>query len=188
MSSDPQASRWSADEQRWAGWMALAHGGDQGAYQRLLGELANAIETYIRVRFGALDSLEDCVQESLLAIHKARHTYDPSRPFRPWLFTIVRHKTIDVLRQGRELGGARRVEMLDVGSDPQELQRRLDGVKVLESLAPDHREAIALTHYAGCTSAEAAAWLGISEAALKARLRRGLLSIRRALEAEGLPT
>ena len=188
MQPDPQASRWSADEQRWAAWMALAHGGDHEAYQHLLVELANAIETYIRVRFGSIDSLEDCVQECLLAIHKARHTYDPGRPFRPWLFTIVRHKTIDVLRQARQLGGARRVELLDAGSDPQELQRRLDGVKVLEGLAPDHREAIALTQYAGCTTAEAAAWLGISEAALKARLRRGLLAIRRALEAEGLPT
>lgn len=168
--------------------MALAHGGDQDAYRRLLVELAHAIETYIRVRFGAIDSLEDCVQECLLAIHKARHTYDPGRPFRPWLFTIVRHKTIDVLRQARQLGGAQRVELLDTGSDPHQLQRRLDGVKVLEGLAPDHREAIALTQYAGCTTAEAAAWLGISEAALKARLRRGLLAIRRALEAEGLPT
>jgi RNA polymerase sigma-70 factor (ECF subfamily) len=188
MQPHPQITRWNADELRWAAWMVLAHRGDQYAYQQLLIELANAIETYIRARFGNIDCLEDCVQECLLAIHKARHTYDPSRPFRPWLFTIVRHKTIDLLRRDREHGDPRHVELLDAGSDPQELQRRLDGVKVLENLAPDHREAIALTQYAGCTTAEAAVQLGITEAALKARLRRGLLAIRRALEAEGLPT
>lgn len=188
MQPHPQITRWNADEQRWAAWMRLAHRGDQDAYQQLLIELADAIETYIRARFGKLDCLEDCVQECLLAIHKARHTYDPSRLFRPWLFTIVRHKTIDLLRRDREHGGPQYVEFHDAGSDPQDLQRRLDGVKVLENLAPDHREAIALTQYAGCTTAEAAVQLGITEAALKARLRRGLLAIRRALEAEGLPT
>ena len=36
-----------------------------------------------------------------MAIHLARHTYDPSRPFRPWMFAIVRHKTIDILRKQR---------------------------------------------------------------------------------------
>lgn len=188
MQADARISRWSADEQRWAAWMAQSHAGDQAAYRRLLDELAQAIEAYIRVRFGALDSLEDCVQECLLAIHKARHTYDPARPFRPWLFTLVRHRTIDVLRQSRAPVHVGDDAALHAASDPQELQRRLDGVKVLENLAPDHREAIALTHYAGCTTAEAAAWLGISEAAVKARLRRGLFAIRKALEAEGLPT
>lgn len=183
-----QPARWNADEQRWAAWMALAHGGDADAYRRLLAELGNAIESYIRARFGAIDSLEDCVQECLLAIHKARHTYDPARPFRPWLFTLVRHRTIDVLRQSRQYRRGGEVCLLEAGSDPQELQRRMDGVKVLENLTSDHREAIALTQYAGCTNAEAADWLGISEAALKARLRRGLLAIRKALEAEGLPT
>lgn len=188
MPADPRASRWSADEQRWAAWMALAHLGDHDAYRKLLGELASAIESYIRVRFGLIDSLEDCVQECLLAIHKARHTYDPARPFRPWMFTLVRHRTIDVLRQNHEHRRGGEVSLLEAGSDPLELQRRLDGVKFLENLDPDHRQAIALTQYAGCTTAEAAIWLGISEAALKARLRRGLLAIRKALEAEGLPT
>ena len=188
MQTSPLEPRWNADEKRWAAWMALAHRGDQGAYTRLLSELGTAIETYIRVRFGALDCLEDCVQECLLAVHRARHTYDSTRAFRPWLFTLVRHRTIDVLRRVRDAAGRSGADAPDVGSDPRELQRRLDGVKVLEGLTPDHREAIALTQYAGYTTAEAAAWLGISESALKARLRRGLLAIRKVLEAEGLPT
>lgn len=180
--------RWSADEQRWSTWMADAQRGDQGAYRSLLDELGRACETYIRVRFGALDVLEDCVQECLLAVHRARHTWDPTRPFRPWFFTLVRHRTIDMLRANTEAGIVRGQSWLEAGSDPSELQRRLDGVKVLEGLAPDHREAITLTQYAGCTSAEAAAWLGISEPALKARVRRGLSAIRARLDAEELPT
>lgn len=61
-------------------------------------------------------------------------------------------------------------------------------MKALENLAPEHREAVALTRYAGCTAAEAAARLGISESALRARLPRGLAAIRKALDAEGLPS
>lgn len=181
---------WHADEQRWSGWMRLAHAGDQAAYERLLTEVGAVIETYVRVRFGPIDALEDCVQECLLAVHRARHTYDPARPFRPWLFTVVRHRTIDVLRRGRHerTRGADVHELPDLASDPDALLRRLDGVKALENLAPDHREAVALTQYAGCTAAEAADWLGISESALKARLRRGLSAIRKTLEAEGLPS
>lgn len=180
---------WQADEERWSAWMARAHAGDRAAYEQLLGEIGQVIENYIRVRFGNLDSIEDCVQECLLTVHNARHTYDPRRPFRPWLFTLVRHRTIDVLRRdGARLEQRERRIDHEAVTDPAALQRRLDGVRVLERLAPDHREAVALTQYAGCTAAEAASWLGISESALKARLRRGLNAIRRALEAEGLPT
>lgn len=180
---------WAADEQRWSALMARAHQGDHAAYETLLTEIGQVIDAYIRVRFGPIDGVEDCVQECLLTVHKARHTYDTARPFRPWLFTLVRHRTIDVLRQRRgEQRLARDVARSDLLSDPDALQRRLDGIRVLESLAPDHREAVALTQYAGCTAAEAAHWLGISESALKARLRRGLNAIRKTLEAEGLPT
>ena len=65
--------------------------------------------------------------------------------------------------------------------------RLIDGVRVLNMLSPDHREAVALTKYAGYTVPEAANWLGISESAVKARLHRGLLAIRKHLEAEELP-
>jgi len=188
MSEPENAAHRQADEDRWSVAMARAHAGDQGAYANLLTEIGGVIESYIRARFGPLNGLEDCVQECLLTVHKARHTYDPLKPFRPWLFTLVRHRTIDLLRSGRRLQRDREAaETLDTSSDPNALQRHLDGVKILEGLAPEHREAIALTQYAGCTAAEAAAELGISESALKARLRRGLSAIRKTLEAEGLP-
>ncbi|MEM7542265.1 MAG: sigma-70 family RNA polymerase sigma factor [Pseudomonadota bacterium] len=188
MTQTDRVQAWEIDERRWAQWMALAHQGDEAAYRRLLEALGEAIENYIRVRFGPIRNIEDCVQESLLAVHKARHTYDPQRPFRPWLFTLVRHRTIDVLRQAKNEAANVALDMAALETeDPATLHRRLDGVKILETLAPDHREAIALTQYGGYTAAEAASWLGISETALKARLRRGLNAIGKVLEAEGVP-
>ena len=134
----------------------------------------------------AIDMLEDCVQECLIAIHKARHTYDPGRPFRPWMFTLVRHRMIDLLRKRncriQTAAGSEHAE-LDLG-DPDHILRLIDGVRVLESLQPDYREAVTLTKYAGMTTLEASRWLGISESAIKARLRRGLSAIQRQLETE----
>ncbi|MGR8918130.1 MAG: RNA polymerase sigma factor [Gammaproteobacteria bacterium] len=181
--------RWQEDEARWAAWMRRAQRGDRGAYEQLLTELGGVIEAYVGARFGSIDGLEDCVQECLLALHRARHTYNPRRPFRPWLFTLVRHRTIDVLRRRSTSdrgADARSAPPASVEAD--ELDRRLDGIRVLERLAGDQRDAIALTQYAGYTAAEAAARLGISEAAVKARLRRALAVVRRALEREDTGT
>jgi RNA polymerase sigma-70 factor, ECF subfamily len=181
------------DEQRWSTWMAAANGGDKIAYKQLLTELAEVLEAYLRHRFGNLQLLEDCVQESLLAIHCARHTYDPARPFRPWMFTIIRHKTIDILRKSRRLarneGEVAANTMLNQSghyeSDP--VDTMIDGARMLDRMEPDHRDAVALTQYAGYSVPEAALRLGISESALKARLRRGLIAMRKQLEAEEIP-
>jgi len=79
--------------------MAASQEGDKRAYRQLLAELGDTLEIDLQQHFGPMASIEDCVQESLLAIHGARHTYDPKRAFRPWLLDIARHKTTDVLRR-----------------------------------------------------------------------------------------
>ncbi|MFZ8528631.1 sigma factor, partial [Staphylococcus aureus] len=42
--------------------------------------------------------VDDAVQDTLIAIHEKRHTYDPERPFKPWLMAVARYKWIDRLR------------------------------------------------------------------------------------------
>jgi RNA polymerase sigma-70 factor (ECF subfamily) len=177
------------DERRWSEWMRRAQLGDSACHERLLRETGEVIQRYLRLRFGAIDVLEDCVQECLLAIHLARHTYDPRREFRPWMFTIVRHRAIDVLRQRRSRLELEQALARQPGeaADRDHLLRHVLGIRVLERLTPDHRDAVTLTKYAGYTTAEAAACLGVSEPALKARLHRALIAIRRQLEEESLP-
>ena len=180
--------KYAEDEQRWRLSMSRVQQGDKQVYAELLSELSKVIEAYLRLRFGSIDMLEDCVQECLIALHNARHTYNPEQAFRPWMFTIVRHRMIDLLRkrncriQSTEVFNEE--EELDL-TDPEHIHRLIDGVRVLESLKPDYREAVTLTKYAGMTTLEAADWLGISESAIKARLRRGLTAIEKQLETEG---
>ena len=82
----------------WGAWMARAQAGDQQDYRRLL----QAIGPYLRAiarRMLGQDEAEDAVQEILLVVHGVRHTYEPGRPFRPWLSTIATRRCIDILRR-----------------------------------------------------------------------------------------
>lgn len=181
-----EPGKFQDDEARWSSWMAKAQQGNGAAYEKLLTEIGSVIESYLVVRFGKLAALEDFVQECLLAVHSARRTYNPERAFRPWMFTVVRHRTIDLLRRSNRW--VHDTVKLDkeyaCHLDADHLTRLIDGVKILESLKPEQREAVVLTKYAGMTTAEAASWLEISESSVKARLRRGLKAANQQLTEE----
>ncbi len=183
-----RAERVSGDEDRWAGLMTRAQDGDAEAYRRLLGELGTAIEAYLRRHFGSSDLLEECVQEALVAVHNARHAWDPTRAFRPWLFTIARHKAIDVLRRGmrrarREVEAAPgHREPAAAAADP---AAAIDVERFLQDLEPRYREPLVLTKLLGYSTREAAAELGISETALKTRVFRAIRLVREALASKG---
>jgi RNA polymerase sigma-70 factor, ECF subfamily len=173
------------DERRWSSYMAAAHRGDARLYERLLDELATVIERYITRRFGALSFTEDCVQECLLAIHHARHTYDPSRPFRPWLFAIVRNKTIDLLRRSyaREPVPSEPLDEIDIAAVPT-LDTEIDTGNILGRLKPQFRRALTLTKVFGYSVNEAAERTGISEAAMKSRVSRAIKAAESLLKEE----
>ncbi len=91
------------EEAQWADWMRAANAGDNGAYRRLLEALAPFLrkvvrQGFIRAGLGAGD-MEDVVQETLLAIHLKRQTWDADQLFTPWLRAIARNKLIDNLRR-----------------------------------------------------------------------------------------
>jgi RNA polymerase sigma-70 factor (ECF subfamily) len=175
------------DERRWAESMRLAHRGDAEAYGRLLEEIAVVMERYLRRRFGESDFVEDCVQESLLAIHRARDS-DPRRSFRAWMFAILRHKAIDLLRRRgtreRHEAPAEAGAGVAHAADP---EAGLQAAELLGELSPEHGEALLLTKLHGHTLAEAAQLAGVSPTAMKSRVHRGLKQLRVLLEREALP-
>ncbi|PHS31838.1 MAG: hypothetical protein COA95_04955 [Methylophaga sp.] len=181
MSSSEQLASREKDEQRWSALMKQSQAGNVAAYNQLLSEIGSVIEAYLRVHFGQLTMLEECVQESLLALHHARHTYDPKRAFRPWFFTLVHHKTIDVLRRCET---ANRVisdyaEFDHTGISDVDLDRVIDGERLMKQLSEEQRQAVELTKYLGMTTIEVSNLLGVRESTVKARLRRGLHHIKK---------
>jgi RNA polymerase sigma-70 factor, ECF subfamily len=178
------------DEYRWAALMVNAQAGNESDYRQLLQELSDVIFRYLLRRFGHHHFIEDCVQESLVAIHQARHTYDQRRPFRPWLFAIVRHKAIDTLRKQRSHERSDDHQFLQSQEDhvpaTGNLEENMERDYLINSLPLPHREAITLTKLNGFSTAEAAAHLRISEGALKVRIHRGINRLKRLIEADAL--
>jgi len=176
-----------SDEHRWSALMVSAQAGNESDYRQLLKELAKVIHNFLRGRFGNHHFIEDCVQEALIAVHQARHTYDPQRPFRPWLFTIVRHKAIDTLRQQSTREKAvdrykREQEILSQAGKQVISGSEISEGRLLESLSTQHREVLVLTKIIGFSIAEAAEKLGISESAVKVRVHRAIRKLRQLLE------
>src|SRR5262245_45889810 len=90
-------------EVRSADLMRSAQSGDQAAYASLLVLLTSATKQFARARLGAVPWIDDVVQETLMAVHRARHTYDPHRPFAPWFYAVASSRMIDVLRRERRV-------------------------------------------------------------------------------------
>jgi len=178
-----------SDEQCWSKLMVNAQAGNESDYRQLLTELTDVIYNFLRSRFGNHHFIEDCVQESLIAVHQARHTYDPRRHFRPWLFAIVRHKAIDTLRQQRtrqkvvdQYRGEQ--EVLSRTSHQSEAENEVTKGRLLESLSVQHREVLLLTKIIGFSIAEASEKLGISQSAVKVRVHRAIRKLEQLMEAE----
>ncbi len=178
-----------SDEQCWAKLMVSAQAGNESDYRRLLTELTDVIYNFLRNRFGNHHFIEDCVQETLIAIHQARHTYDEHRPFRPWLFAIVRHKAIDTLRKQntrrkiiRQYKGEQ--EILSQTSQRSEVESEIIKGRLLDSLSKEYREALVLTKIIGFSVAETAKKLGISKSLVKVRVHRAIRKLGHLMEAD----
>jgi RNA polymerase sigma-70 factor (ECF subfamily) len=155
--------------------------GDEGAYREFLRSAAGLVRSFARRRIvqGGLDP-EDIVQETLLAIHMKRHTWRNDSRVTPWIYAIARYKLIDALRRrGRsvEIGID---EIADTFAAPgTEALIDRDIGRALEVLAPGQRSVIAAVSVEGRSIRETATSLGISEAAVRVALHRGLKAIAR---------
>ncbi|MEZ4333350.1 MAG: sigma-70 family RNA polymerase sigma factor [Myxococcota bacterium] len=175
-------------ENRWRLWMVAAQAGDRAAYESLLRDLLPVVRRIVARRIEAPSEREDVVQNVLLAVHRARHTYRPEQPLLPWLRAIARNASIDSLRRrGRQVARFESVEAIDELGDgapervetesrPESLSPRLRGA--LEALPVAQREAVALIHLEGLSVAEAASRVGVTPGALKVRAHRGYRALR----------
>src|SRR5207244_140080 len=91
-------------EPDWSSYIAHAQDGDRRAYQRLLEEITPYLPSLAARRMPNRSDVEDAVQDALLTIHAVRHTYDPSRPFGPWLVAIASRRVVDGLRRRGRTG------------------------------------------------------------------------------------
>ena len=172
----------------WGRMMVAAQAGDRAAYRSLLDELRQWLARYYRRRLPA-ESLDDAVQDALLAIHAKRHTYDAARPFGPWLAAIARYKWIDRLRAMKVRPNDPLPEAMDVVPDGLITADTGSAVvsatvlgELLATLKPAQAEVIRLVKLDGLTIEEAAAVSGQSAALVKVNIHRGLGRLSRLVE------
>jgi RNA polymerase sigma factor (sigma-70 family) len=90
----------------WGVLMARAQTGDSAAYRELLQAILPWLRQIAAARLRARHDVEDAVQDILLTLHAIRHTYDPARPFKPWLIAVARRRVADRLRTKIQIGRA----------------------------------------------------------------------------------
>ncbi len=159
--------------------MGRSLNGDARAHEELLRSLTPILRSYFgrRLRDAACD-VDDLVQESLIAIHSRRATYDLSRPLMPWAYSIARYKLMDHFR--RSGASALQVE-LDETHAAEEFEdgctAGMDVDRLLARLSPKQQMAIRATKIEGESIADVAAASGLSEADVKVSVHRGLKSL-----------
>jgi RNA polymerase sigma-70 factor (ECF subfamily) len=153
--------------------------GDAAAQTALLKALVPLLRSFFGRRLrGADDDVEDLVQETLIAIHTRRATYDPARPFTAWAYAIARYKMIDHFRRRRQHVSVEGLEdiLLTEGFEDA-VSARLDVDRLLDGISPKQARVIRQTKVDGLSIAEAADSGGISEADVKVSVHRGLKAL-----------
>jgi RNA polymerase sigma factor (sigma-70 family) len=157
----------------WAGLMAAAQGGHGGAYSRLLNEASGWLRRYFRRRLPASD-VDDAVQETLLAIHRRRHTFDPRHPFEPWLAMIAKRKWIDQLRSTARRPTEELSDELAIGDHENTVIAASVLTRLLQELRPAQAQVIMLVKIEGLSIEDASRETGQSVSAVKMNIHRGL--------------
>ena len=161
--------------------------GDQAAYAVLLKETSRLLRPFLAKRLSYTNAVDDLLQEILISLHKARHTYDGNRPYRPWVYAIAKFRLQDYLREHYS-------DQLRQASDLSELEDFLhenvtESAISYESISREvqklpHKQAIILQmmHQQGFTAKEIAEKIGMKESAVKVAAHRAYKVLRNRLE------
>lgn len=169
--------------------------GDASAYRVFLDAISVRLRGYLRhqlARAGRSEpsETEDVLQETLLALHLSRHSYDPASPVTAWAHAIARYKLVDHLRRS-----GRHASNLSIDDEAYQLaapdtvasDAGLDLTRALQSLPERTRKLIDQVKVQGCSVAEAANAAGMTETAAKVAIHRGLRAMARLLTKRNAP-
>jgi RNA polymerase sigma-70 factor, ECF subfamily len=173
----------------WGRLMRLALDGDQVAYRTLLAAIAPYLRGSVRrllTRSGrGTADVEDIVQDTLLAIHLKRTSWDRSLPFAPWLNAVVRYKTIDALRR-RNIYSDVDLESVSetIASEDSDTENAMDSQRMLNALQGRDREIVNQMVIVGRSAADVGQQLGMSEGAVRVALHRSIKRLAKTFKVE----
>ncbi len=153
--------------------------GDGACQARLLRALVPILEAFYRRRMQDREGdIDDLIQETLIAVHTRRATYDRDRLFSGWLFAIARYKMIDHFRKAGRTCTMEGLEDILVAEGFEDSSgARMDIDRLLDELPAKQAEAIRATRLEGLSVTEAAARANIGESDVKISVHRGLKAL-----------
>ena len=161
--------------------------GDPDAHRELLTRLSRRLRAFfkprlVRMGHGEVEA-EDLVQETLIAVHTRRHTYDREQPFTPWLYAMARYKFVDYVRRTKKTfhDSLEHAKDLTARDDYGAVESTLDLNRLMGELPPKMRLAIQHVKLDGLSVNEAAERSGMSPSAIKVSVHRGLKALARAM-------
>jgi RNA polymerase sigma-70 factor (ECF subfamily) len=161
--------------------------GDEAAHRTFLTEAAALLRAFFRARLrGRPEDAEDLVQETLVALHTRRESYDPHYPLTAWLYAIARYRLIDFLRRAKHRNHAS-LDGIEVGeSDPDydASDAKRDVATLLDRLPEKQRTAIRMVKLEERSVKETAEATGLSESDIKISIHRGLKTLMRLMGEE----
>ena len=164
--------------------------GDQRAYAEVLRETSRFLRPFLAKRLSFTNEVDDLLQEILISIHKARHTYDGNRPYKPWVYAIAKFRLQDYLRAHYSDQLHHAIELSEI---EESLSEHVTETAIsYESISgqiqklPEKQAAILqLIHQEGYTAKEVAEKMGMSESAVKVAAHRAYKILRSKLENDG---
>lgn len=161
--------------------MGAALAGDRAAYHRLLSCLRPWLAAYFVKRVHR-DVVDDLVQEALMSVHAKRQTYDPARPFGPWVAAVARHRWIDYMRKNLKIATTELDESYMAPEETSHPAARYDLERLFVFIPDAQADVIRLVKLEEKTIAEAAAQTGHSESSVKVMIHRGLKKMQKAVK------
>ena len=171
------------DESSLGRLMVMAQGGDRIAYTTLLNECGRWLKRFFYHRIGP-QQIDDLVQDTLLSVHRKLSSYDPSRPFLPWLAAIARYRWVDHLRKVYRADETGLDDHIEGFNEEPAIAARISLERMLAYLTPAQERAIELVKIEGMSIAEAAQVTGQSESLVKVNIHRGLKRLAATIEKE----
>lgn len=168
------------------GLMRLAQSGNKKAYAALFCAITPLIKAFVAKRISNIDDVDDVVQDTLLSIHYAGHTYDTQRSFKVWMFTIARNRLNDYLRRIYKDRTFTEISLDDItyeisAEDVTGGPKQSEYInRILDLLPEKQREIVSMMKIEGYTAEDTAKKMNMSVSAVKVAAHRAykLLAIK----------
>ena len=178
----------TADDERLIDLMVGYQNGDMDCFSELYSRLEQPLLRYLWTFVRNRSTAEDLLQETFLQLHRARHTYSPRRPVKPWIYAITRHVALMHLRSQRR----RREEIAPEELPPTPVAGEAEAIpdtatlqRILATLPREGQEVLILHHLLGLSFQEVGQVVGTTEGAAKVRSHRALKKLREQTAVEG---